>query len=221
MSALRENALHEKFDLPGTDLARAACQFAEEQEEPYLFNHSVRSYLYGRALGEHRGLRPGADYDDELLFLSCVLHDLGLSAQDRGDQRFEVGGADAAARFLRERDVPEERVEVVWDSIALHTSLGIASRKRPEIALLHLGAGADVAGDGLDLVPADLVTEAEDLLPRLDLITSITDAIVEHAKADPRRAPLGTFPSLLVAEFAPEHARSSWRQVVAAHTASH
>jgi hypothetical protein len=28
----------------------------------------------------------------------------------------------------------EERAEIVWDAIALHTSVGIANRKRPEVA---------------------------------------------------------------------------------------
>ncbi len=51
--------------------------------------------------------------------------------------------------------MPAERVEVVWDAIALHTSVGIATRKRPEIALVSVGSGLDFTGDGLERIPSD------------------------------------------------------------------
>jgi hypothetical protein len=209
---------YELFQLPETELARAAYRLAEESEAPYLFHHSVRSYLFARAFGRDRGLRPGTDYDDELLFVGCVLHDLGLADTDHGPQRFEVDGADTAAHFLRGHGVPDERVEIVWDAIALHTSTGIANRKRPEIALLQAGTGADVLGLALDRLPRDLVDAAHDLLPRLGLTERITAAIVDQAEADPRKAPPLTFPAMLLTEYAPEQAGPTWRQLTAPRT---
>jgi HD superfamily phosphodiesterase len=47
-----------------------------------------------------------------LLFFSCILHDIGLSKEGNGDQRFEVDGADTAATFLREHGVEDSRVEI-------------------------------------------------------------------------------------------------------------
>jgi hypothetical protein len=74
-----------------------------------------------------------------------------------GYQRFEVDGADASVEFLKASGVPHESVEIVWDAIALHSpsSRGIAERKRPEIALVSAGAGADVAGFGVDRLPKE------------------------------------------------------------------
>jgi len=43
-------------------------------------------------------------------------------------------------RFLLQNGYQKKKAEAVWDAIALHTSIGIASRKAPEIALVHLGA---------------------------------------------------------------------------------
>lgn len=83
-----------ELPFPRTELAEAATRFAQRIEEPAVFNHSMRTYLYGRIVGEQRGLRPGHDYDDELLFLGCVLHDAGLSEEGNGDQRFDIDGAD-------------------------------------------------------------------------------------------------------------------------------
>ena len=41
-----------------------------------MFNHSVRSYLFGELLAAHEGLRAGTEYDSEALFLGCVLRRL-------------------------------------------------------------------------------------------------------------------------------------------------
>jgi len=75
---------------------------------PFVANHCVRSYLFGRELATAKGLRRDVEYDDELVFLSCILH-------DNGDQRFEVDGADAAAQFLRTGSVPN-RPSLSWAS---------------------------------------------------------------------------------------------------------
>jgi HD superfamily phosphodiesterase len=91
-----------------------------------VFNHSVRSYLFGGLLAAQKGLRPGADYDSETLFLGCVLHDLGTTSAAPGKQRFEVEGADLAAALLTEHGCERAVVDAVWQAIALHTSFGIA-----------------------------------------------------------------------------------------------
>lgn len=181
--------MRDELDLPDTALTRAALDHAERVLPAYLFNHSVRTFLYARELGRE------TDVDLEVLFLGCVLHDLGLTGPT--GQRFEVEGADAARRFLVERKLNGDAADVVWQAIALHTSVGIADRMRPEIALVQAGSGADVLGRGLD----DVRAWAEGLLPRLDLTAAITSAIVERATIDPRSAPPLSFPALVAAEW--------------------
>jgi HD superfamily phosphodiesterase len=100
--------------------------------------------VFARELAAAKELRSDVDFDDELLFLSCILHDLGAIGYGNGDQRFEVDGADAAARFLREYGVAEDRVNTVWQAIALHTTIGIAHRFGPEQAIAQLGISADM-----------------------------------------------------------------------------
>lgn len=183
---------------PRTDLAAAATRFAREIEEPAVFNHSMRSYLYGRFLGERRGLRPDVDYDDELLFLGCVLHDAGLSGPGNGEQRFELDGADLAARFLTEQGVSADRVEVVWDAVALHLCFEVAARKRPEIALVTAGAGYDLGPDPEHPLPEGYAERVHARLPRLHAAPALREAIVEQALADPRKAPPFSTPGELV-----------------------
>ncbi|GAA2788024.1 hypothetical protein GCM10010533_27910 [Mycolicibacterium pallens] len=91
------------WNIPDSDICSAALHLVTDVSPAFLTNHCIRSYLFGRELAAADGMRAGTDYDDELVFLSCVLHDLGITAYGGGDQRFEVDGADAAARFLGER----------------------------------------------------------------------------------------------------------------------
>jgi len=57
-----------------------------------------------------------------------------------------VDGANAARDFLREYNIPEASVEIVWDAIALHTTTGVPAHKKPEVALVAAGVDMDVLG---------------------------------------------------------------------------
>ncbi|MCF3182698.1 HD domain-containing protein [Streptomyces polychromogenes] len=207
-------AVYDAFDLPRTELAAHALRYAEEAEPPVIFRHSVRSYLFARALADHDGMKPGADFDDELVFLGCVLHDLGLSQQGNGDQRFEVDGADLAARFLREQGTDEHSVTVVWDAVALHTSEGIASRKGPEIALAHAGISVDVLGRGRERLPEGFADRVHTAFPRADLAYAITDVIVRQVLDNPAKAGPLSFPGQLLRRHLPAGTLPDWYDLI-------
>src|SRR3954451_15151497 len=95
-----------QWHFPDSDICSAAMQLAFDVSPEFLANHCVRSYLFARELAATNGLRSGVDYDDELVFLGCILHDLGVTDYGGRDQRFEVDGADAAVRFLRAQESP-------------------------------------------------------------------------------------------------------------------
>jgi HD domain len=131
------------FDLPDSAVAVAALRLCRNVAEDFVYNHTVRSYLFARELAAVDGPR---DFDDELVFLACVLHDLGATDYANGDQRFEVDGADAAARFLRDEGVDDARTQTVWNAIALHTSPGLAHRFGIIEGTAQRGIAADVVG---------------------------------------------------------------------------
>jgi hypothetical protein len=90
-------------------------------------------------------------YDAELLYVSSVFHDLGLTPHySSPDKRFEVDGANAAREFLKSHGLPGESLQLVWDTIALHTTIGIAEHKEAEVALMYSGVGLDVMGEGYE-----------------------------------------------------------------------
>jgi len=121
----------------------------------------------------------------KLPFAGPFLHDLGLVPAYAGENRFEVDGADAARAFCLKHHVAPERAERVWEAIALHTSAGIASRMAAEIALVHLGAGLDLLGLGIDQVPSQLLEGILTSYPRLNFKSAFRDLLVEHCRRNP------------------------------------
>ncbi|MFB4316982.1 HD domain-containing protein [Actinomadura sp. 21ATH] len=182
------------LSLPDSEVAREALDWVKRIETEPLANHSIRSFLFARLLGRHRGLRPGEDYDPELLFLACVLHDVGLSEEGNGVQRFEVDGADLAARFLTERGFGAEAVDTVWQSIALHTSLGIVERRGTVCALANGGTVIDVTAQGADFITDAEAAAIHGAYPRLSTVRHLFGAIGEQIDARPEKAPPASLP---------------------------
>ncbi|WP_082696656.1 HD domain-containing protein [Mycobacterium sp. IS-1590] len=163
----------------------------------FLANHCVRSYLFAREIAAAQGVSSGADDDDELVFLSCLLHDLGVTDAGRGDQRFEVEGADAAANFLRQHGFPADRVTTVWQAIALHTSAGLANRfGRVQSAVLN-GIALDINGMDKHLLSPGFADRVHAAWPRHDLGYAIADAVARDLCANPMKAPPFSFPAHL------------------------
>jgi len=170
--------------IPDSPLAQKAVDLAYRVSPAVVWTHVLRTFVFGALVGRTQNLR----YDEELFFLASVLHDLGLTTEFRGTERFEVVGADAAAAFLKDQGVNDERRAIIWDAIALHTSVGIASRKRPEIALVHIGAGIDVLGLELNKLPPTLVAQTIEALPRHDFNKAFFSVLVDTIAHAPQSA---------------------------------
>jgi hypothetical protein len=168
--------------IPDGEVAQRAAALAREASSGTLFHHVMRSYLFGCALFDARGIT----YDRELAFLAAVLHDLGLvEAYRTPDERFELDGADAAQRFLRAQRVPDDRIAVVWDAIALHTNVAIAVRKRPEIAMVSVGSGTDFSGNGIDRIPSGTLEEILAAFPREGFKQDAVDTMLSLCRTKP------------------------------------
>lgn len=158
--------------IPDSSIVRQAEDLARSVSSDTLFNHVMRCYWFGELFARQEGTK----VDSELMFLSAVLHDLGLTDHAQGPHRFEIEGAGAARTFLMERGVPEDRAQKVWDNIALHTwdmnpFRGDTSR------LMQLGLAYDVSGaTGARLDPTD-VAEVLRRYPRLNFKRAFNDML--------------------------------------------
>src|SRR5258708_19050194 len=104
--------------IPDSPLAMAALRLARANIPPLLFNHSVRTFLFGTLLEQ----ADGVETDHEMLLVASAFHDFGLVAKYASvGQPFEMDSADAANRFLDERGVPAPKVALAWRAIAMHT----------------------------------------------------------------------------------------------------
>jgi hypothetical protein len=175
--------------VPDTNLVRDAVELARSSSEPYLFNHVMRSWLFGILLSEGAKLAP----DPELLAVATVLHDLGLTDRYTGENRFEVDGANAARAFLKDRGISTQQIQVVWDAIALHTTRSIAIHKEPEVAMTHSGITADFFGIGLDRILPDIQRAVLTEFPRLAFKNQIKGCLCNII----RRKPATTFDNVL------------------------
>jgi HD superfamily phosphodiesterase len=172
-----------------TSLVRDAIDLARSSSEPYLFNHVMRSWLFGVLLSE--GMDPAPD--PELLAVSAVLHDLGLTDGHTAEDRFEVDGANAARAFLKDRGISKQQIQLVWDAIALHTTRSIALHKEPEVAMTHSGIAVDAIGAGLDQIPMVKQHAILAEFPRLALKTQLKSRLCSII----RRKPATSFDNIL------------------------
>src|SRR4051794_2631041 len=142
------------------------------------FHHVYRSWIFGSILASKIPTYENIDF--EVHAVSVILHDLAWdhsSIFSTQDKRFEVDGANAARDFLK-REAPhfdDRQCQLVWDSIALHTTPSLAQHKELEVALCSMGISADFLGPGF---PGGLITKNEynavvKELPLLDFKQSV------------------------------------------------
>jgi hypothetical protein len=167
-----------------TELCAAAIEYARAVSDPFLFHHVMRSALFADLIGRERGVK----YDRELLWVSTVLHDLGLTKIASVEARFEIEGADLAKEFLAKKGMSERKVQIAWDAIALHTTAEIPSRKSAEIALCQLGIAVDLGIAPLDVVSREAVDEVLGAYPWLDTHESLLTTLVGLYHKNPKAA---------------------------------
>ncbi len=165
-----------------SNIANLATDFSRSVYPPYLFNHAVRTFLFGSLVGRALGQK----FDEEILYLACLLHDLGLTERFQGESPFEIQGAETAKRFLEEHAYAKEKLGIVWDGIAMHAS-AIGQYKQPEIALVGEGAGADVIAPDFSQISKSDVEEIVKAFPRLKFkdafVKTCADVIRKHPRA--------------------------------------
>ena len=141
----------------------------------------MRSYLFGAAVAQNLKLR----FDEEVLFLSSIMHDLGLAEPYDTAGSFEVNGARAAREFMLANDAARERADRVHEAIALHSSVGIANHGDIEMRLLHFGAGVDVIGYRAEDVNRSTKEAIVRAWPRLDFKRVFTEVLEQQVSEKP------------------------------------
>lgn len=132
-----------RLAIPDSAVARRAEELLQETCPPHLVNHSYRSYAWSTILAQHDGVR----HDAELLYVGCLLHDVGLSGQAGSTSRcFTVDSAKHAADIACEAGWTQARSNCLAEAITLHLNPMVSLSHGSEAHLLNAGAALDVTG---------------------------------------------------------------------------
>jgi len=164
-----------------TPLITAVIEYARRLSEPYLFNHAMRSWLCAEAIGRIKGL----DYDHEVVAVGTILHDIGLTADVSGPNRFEVNGADAAVSFIKGQGFSDRRAQLIWDLVALNSTPSLALHKETEVAVGTMGIGLDYGGFGVQALPAGDLERILRAFPRLKMKKNFAQTCCRLVTATP------------------------------------
>ncbi|KAL8690930.1 MAG: hypothetical protein Q9224_004289, partial [Gallowayella concinna] len=142
--------------VPDTPLITAALAFARAHSTETLYNHVVRSWLFGFIIADK--VPTLQERDREVHSVAAILHDLGLDPTNEltsNDKCFEVDGANAAREFLKKEagdTYDKHRLQLVWDAIALHSTNYLAFHKEVEVVATTYGIHADFSGPDVSIV---------------------------------------------------------------------
>jgi hypothetical protein len=171
----------EEYQVPDSDNCQKALAMVTEYSPDYIVNHCLRSYAFGVVMAH----KTKHSFDKEVFFLGAIMHDLGLNSHFDTGNTFEIDGAKAARNFCIGHDISAEKADLVHEMVAHHNSVGIAHKLDPEIALLHFGAGADVAGLWIKDIHKETLSEVLSEFPRLDFKQGMIKLVSDQIKNKP------------------------------------
>jgi hypothetical protein len=165
-----------------TPAGRAALEVVEAFSSPALVNHCIRSYYWAAAYARQNGIA----YDEELLHVAALLHDIGLVREfDNHTEPFEDAGGHVAWAFGAGAGWPVERRVRVHEVIVRHMWDEVDRDADPEGHLLELATGLDISGRDAGAWPDELRREVLDRYPRLTLAPEFTAAFEDQARRKP------------------------------------
>jgi hypothetical protein len=170
------------LEIPTSPACRAALEVAAAYCSPALLNHSVRAYLWAAGYGLARGI----GFDAELLYVSALLHDLGLVKEfDSHRVPFEEAGGHVAWVFGAAAGWPAARRRRAAEVIVRHMWDAVDVTEDPEGHLLELSTGMDISGRRTEDIPAGLRADVLARYPRLGLAGEFVACFEDQAARKP------------------------------------
>jgi hypothetical protein len=168
--------------VPTTLVAELAAEAAVAWCSRALMEHNHRAYLWAAA----RGREMGIPFDEELLYVAAMFHDLGLvPAFDNATVSFDEAGGNVAWMFAAGAGWPIERRVRLGEVIVRHMWESVDPAFDAEGHLLEVGTAIDISGRDPDLWAPSLRAEVLAAHPRLDLATEFTACFRDQARRKP------------------------------------
>lgn len=169
--------------IPDSSAARAALEVATEFHTAALLNHCIRSYVWGAAFAM---LNEGG-FDAELLYVSSLLHDIGLVEEfDSHTADFERSSAAVARVFGTAAGWSVERRNRASEVIVVHMAEDLVPFEQdPEGHLLSIATSLDISGSGSDLWPLQFRKDVVARYPRHGLASEFLQCFADQAARKP------------------------------------
>lgn len=168
--------------IPDTAACRTALEVATAYHSPSLLHHSIRAYLWAAGHAKLHGIA----FDAELLYVSAMLHDIGLTREfDSHTVPFEEAGGHVAWVFGAGAGWPVSRRVRASEVIVRHMWAEVPLELDVEGHLLELSTGMDISGRGTEGIPADLRAEVLELYPRLEIAKEFAACVTEQGERKP------------------------------------
>ncbi|GAA1519633.1 HD domain-containing protein [Kribbella lupini] len=152
--------------IPATSASTAALDVATAYHSPALLSHSRRVYVWAAALARQEGIA----FDDELLFVAAMFHDLGLRPEfDSHTVSFEEAAGHVARVFAAGAGWSGERQDRLAEVIVRHMWPDVDVNDDPEGHLISRAAALDIVGRNHDQLTPEFRAEVLREHPRLGL----------------------------------------------------
>lgn len=174
------------MSLPASRIVDDAANHVRAVVHPEIYRHSLRTYLLGMEAARRDGV---TDVDEESLCLAALFHDSGSAPVYNGPARFEIEGADAAARFLRAHGWDTAKVDPIWEAIALHTTPEIPERRGMIPRYVRIGVRIEFGSVQLRESFSEAIEAAENHYPRQRLEEVLQGLVIGQALARPQKGP--------------------------------
>ncbi len=166
---------------PHTRTADAAYEVSAAYCTPAIVNHCVRSYIWCATYAAEHAL----SFDAELLYVSAMLHDIGLvAAFDSHTEPFEDAGGHVAWVFAAGAGWPVER-RVRASEIIIRHMRGAELEEDVEGYLLAIATSLDISGRHPEWWPQPLREDVVRRYPRLTLRDEFVRCFEDQARRKP------------------------------------
>ena len=175
--------------IPDSKLALLAIEEANDIYNPILLKHCYRTFFWSAGIAISEGIKT----DNELLFISSILHDSGLTNKYNhicNHQCFANYGGDHAKDFGLKNGMNINNANLIKKAIDLHLYPNVDKVKYgSEAYLLSKGAGMDVIGSHYFQLPYEFIKTTQYIYSRTDFKKDIIQTIEklnhkENTRAD-------------------------------------
>ncbi|TVY84467.1 hypothetical protein LSUE1_G001283 [Lachnellula suecica] len=183
-----------------TPLVRAAQVYARQYSDDFLYNHVMRTWLFGVLFINNNATLQNTT-DLEVHALGALLHDLGLGGLSLNasfiteNRRFEVDSGFAATDFVKDQvedadessDWEAQRLQLLWDSIVLSSEPKFSLYKEATVQTVTYGVLIDLSnssGAEYNISSADYNGVVADF-PYLNFLSGVNQTLVELATRKP------------------------------------